>query len=183
VFYFVDMMTRIVVWASFWTAIFGWRQSPPGGPNSRWLQFSIRNLLALTLVAGILSGLLRGVIVFLGDDPRNLVGLVNVPLLFAVPIGIYLAWMRCKQHPGVSRCVFGAIGLDVVSWLLSLGLVVGYRVGADFFFAILPILGVLRPLMSMIKWILLLCAAFGWRQEPIADPASNAVARDELMAS
>jgi hypothetical protein len=181
VFYFVDMLTRIVVWASLWTSIFGWRRSTLGSLDSRWLQFSIRNLLVLTLVAGIFFGLLRGVIAFLGNDPRNLVGLVNIPLLLAVPIGAYLAWKGRKQHPGVSRCVFGAIGLEVFGWLLSLGLIVSSALRSDYFFTLLPLLSVLWPLISLIKWILLLCAAFGWRQEPIVEPGSDVVAPEKLL--
>jgi hypothetical protein len=169
-------------WAGIFVAIFGWRGLKAAESSTRWLQFSIRNLLLLMLFAGIVCGLLRGLIVLMGDDAQNLLGfVVIIPLLFALPIGTYLAWLRRRQYPGVSQCVIAAIGLEVAGWLI-LDLLVAFWAKASSVFSLLPFLSLLRPVMSVTKWILLLCAALGWRHELVERPSLGRFTADESPA-
>lgn len=179
-----DSLRRTLSWVSMFVAIFGWRRPTVDDTGARRLQFSVRNLFALTLAVAILCGVLRGVVSMFGDFSGRLQGfIVIIPLLLVLPVGGWMAWLRRRQHPGVSWCVSGAISLEVAGWLLSLGLIIAVITGALQAMSVLPILPLLIwPAFSFLKWILLLCAAFGWRQEPIG-PLPNDRHRAGRVAS
>jgi hypothetical protein len=175
-FYAVDSMLRTIGWVGILAAIFGWRTTTVGAPDSQWLQFSIRNLLMLTLLVGVLCGAIRGLVALLGLNAESLQGFVLIiPLLLILPIGAHIAWLRRRVHPSVSRCVFAAIGLEIASWLLNLVAIATFMHRPGRTMEVLSILSLLWSLMSAVKWLLLIYAALGWRQEPIRRHADDAV--------
>jgi hypothetical protein len=167
----VASLVRAAGLATMLVAVFGWRQPASGATTRIPLQFSILGLLVLTLVVAILCVLIRGLIAALDEYSFILLSLLDdIPMAICWLFGGWLAGARHAEQPQVSRCTALAIGLQIASLLVTVG-VTAYML--RFGPAAFPrSASTLVPLVcGPLSWALMLAAAFGWRS--VASRAAN----------
>lgn len=153
---------RTACFAAMIVAVFDWRPTAEGTYPAAW-QFNIRGLVRLTVAVAFLCALGRAAAGRLGDVSPQLLQLVDdIPVYACLTIGMWLATARWARHPQVSQLALFGLGLSLVTSV----------VGQTVWLSILPWSNSrsLIPLMNLgltgcasLAWVLILCAALGWR--------------------
>lgn len=168
---FISSLIRAAGWAAIFVAIFGWRDD--AFAVERRLQFSIRNLLVLTLAVALLSGLIRMLVDLFGEQALYLATLlIELPIFICWVYGGWLAWTRRSRHPEVSKNTLIAIAARVGSLVLGVATIVCLFAGASPQW--LGLYRLVEFIAGPTSWILLLVAAFGWRAPLMPPSTANA---------
>jgi hypothetical protein len=111
----------------------------------------------------LLCGLVRGLIYLLGESAAYLLNLIDdIPLIICWIVGIRVAVRRWRVHPEVCRLAVLGISINLSVLLLWQSV----WIGMGLMQSRLPIDLLALPLtaFSAVAWVLLLIAAFGWRE-------------------
>jgi hypothetical protein len=155
-------LLRAGAWAGILVAVFGWRRSRQDVAAAPF-QFSIRGLMILTLAAALLCGLLRGLISWLGESALFLLSLIDdIPVMVCWIVGLRLAIVRWPAHLEVSKFAILGFGLSLGALVVWQALWMALAVTQSS--APIRLLALPVTLVSTAAWVLLLIAAFGWRE-------------------
>jgi hypothetical protein len=168
---------RAACYAAMIAAVFGWRRTADGTYPTAW-QFSIRGLIGLTLAVAVLCALGRAAAGWLGEVGPQLMQFVDdIPVYACLAIGMWLATTRSARHPQVSQLAFIGLGLSIATSVVGQtiwSIIVPWSISRS----LIPLVSLALSIFASLAWVLILCAALGWRT--LDSPFASHPAKPEI---